>query len=194
MTNHADPDLRRLPRDAAHPVELVPGADQRAAIAAALELSALRKLQLTGRLIPEGRRDWRFEGHLGATVVQPCVATLAPVTTRIETGIDRHYAADFRTPDTEEAEMPEDDSIDPLPDRLDLIALAQEALSLALPLYPRAEGAAPAARIFGPPGVAPMDDEAAKPLAGLAVLRDRLAGGEDGPETPPEKGDRDAED
>jgi hypothetical protein len=49
-----------------------------------------------------------------------------------------------------------------------------EALALALPDYPRAPDAELEAGQFAAPGVAPMTDDEAKPLAGLAALRDRL--------------------
>jgi hypothetical protein len=64
-----------------------------------------------------GRARLAAGGRLGATVVQPCVATLAPVTTRIETGVTRRYLADWQEPEGEEAEMPEDDTTEALPDR-----------------------------------------------------------------------------
>jgi hypothetical protein len=44
----------------------------------------VRKLRFIGTLEPEGAQDWRLTADLGATVVQPCVVTLAPVTTRLE--------------------------------------------------------------------------------------------------------------
>jgi len=39
-------------------------------------------------------------------------------------------------------------------------------------------GAALESAAFAAPGVAPMTDQDAKPLAGLAALRDRMAGGD----------------
>ena len=48
------------------------------------------------------------------------------------------------------------------------------ALALALPLYPRAEGADLAQAQFAGPGVTPMTDEDARPFAGLKDLRDKL--------------------
>nr|WP_243645014.1 DUF177 domain-containing protein [Rhodovulum euryhalinum] len=159
------------------PVRLVPDAETRAGIAARLGLEALRKLRFEGTLAPEGRRDWRLAGHLGATVVQPCVVTLAPVTTRIEADVVRSYRADMPPPPPgHEVEMPEDETEEPLPEVLDLMAVVEEALALALPLYPRAEGAGIAAAVFGPPGVAPLRDEDTKPFAALARLKDRREG------------------
>ena len=70
-------------------VDVVPSAEDIAAIAVDLELSALRKVSLRGKLAPLGRRDWRFEGVMGATVVQPCVVSLEPVTTRLDVPVAR---------------------------------------------------------------------------------------------------------
>lgn len=153
---------------------LVPDEAALEALGAELGLLGLRKVRLTGRVLPEGRRDWRLEAHLGATVIQPCIVTLAPVTTRIETPIARHYLADYADPDEDEAEMPEDDTIEPLPEVLDVSQLLAEELALALPLYPRAEGAELGEAMFTEPGMAPMSDADARPFAGLKALKDKL--------------------
>jgi uncharacterized metal-binding protein YceD (DUF177 family) len=166
-------NLRRQSR-AAVPVDLRPDAEACADLAEKLAINAVRKLRFIGTLEPEGAQDWRLTADLGATVVQPCVATLAPVTTRLETTVTRRYLADWREPTGEEAEMPEDDTTEALPEALDLAAVMAEALALALPDYPRAPDAETQTRQFAAPGVKPMTDDDAKPLAGLAALRDRM--------------------
>lgn len=153
---------------------LTPGADERAAIAAALDLSGLPKLRFAGQIAPQGRSDWTLTAELGATAIQPCVVTLAPVTTRIDEPVTRTYIADLPDPDGAEVEMPDDTSIEPLPAAIDLVAVMVEALSLALPDFPRAEDAALDQTTYAAPGVAPMTDDDAKPFAGLAALRDKL--------------------
>lgn len=160
---------------------LEPDAARLRALAAELDLLGLRKLRLTGTLIPEGRADWRLKARLGATVIQPCVATLAPVTTRIEADVTRSYLADPPpVPEGEEIEMPEDDSAEPLPDTLDLDALMAEELALNLPLYPHAEGVdAPVQQSVTEPGAEPIREEETKPFAGLAGLRDKLTRDDD---------------
>jgi uncharacterized metal-binding protein YceD (DUF177 family) len=174
--------LARLPRGSDRSFDIVPDAEARARLAADLDLSGLRKLRFSGRLVPEGARDWRLEAQLGATVVQPCVVTAEPVTTRIDEPVLRRYLTDMDEPEGDEVEMPEDDTAEPLPATLDLSAIMAEALALALPLYPRAAGAALHGAVFAPPGIAPLTDEEAKPLAGLAALRDRLKDSENGGE------------
>lgn len=151
----------------------------RAAIAANLDVLAVRKLHFDGALIPLGKRDWRIEATLGATVSQACVVTLDPVTTRIDEEITRTYVAQFDFPDADEVEMPEDDTTDPLPETLDLVEVATEALALSLPAYPRKAGAETGTAVFTEPGKAPMRDEDARPFAGLAALRDSLENKDD---------------
>ena len=153
---------------------LTPGGDELAAVAEALELRDIRKLRFEGEIAPQGRSDWALTAQLGATVVQDCVITLAPVTTRIDEEVRRIYAADLPEPDGVEIEMPEDDTIEPLPATIDLGDVMLEALSLALPAFPRAEGAELEQSQFAAPGQKPMTDEDAKPFAGLAALRDSL--------------------
>jgi uncharacterized metal-binding protein YceD (DUF177 family) len=155
-------------------VALTPDAPARAAIAAHLGIPAVKKLRFEARMVPEGRRDWRLEAVLGATVVQDCVVTLAPVTTRIDEPILRRYVADLPDPGPGEVEMPEDDTVEPLPASLDLAEVMIEALSLALPPFPRAEGAALGEIVVTEPGTAPLDAAAVRPFAGLAGLKDRL--------------------
>ena len=122
-------------------------------------------------------------------MVQPCVITTEPVTTRIDEPVLRRYLAEAPAPTGgEEVEMPEDDTVEPLPAEIDLGAVMAEALALALPAFPRATGAELGAVVAGPPGVAPLTDEAARPLAGLAGLRDRLAAPDGAAEDDPDRG------
>ena len=156
--------------------DLQPEAEALPGIAAAVGAESVRKLSFKGEIRPDGRHDFVLEATLGATVVQPCVVTLAPVTTRIEEQVTRRYLSNMPAPTEmpEEAEIPEDDSTEPLPEAIDPGAVMLEALALAMPLYPRAGDAELEAADFGPPGAAPLTDEALKPFAGLAALREKL--------------------
>lgn len=163
--------LARLPADEEHPFRLEPDAGTRQQIIQQLGLLGLRKLRFEGRMIPAGKRDWRLEATLGATVVQPCVVTLEPVSTRLDEPVTRTYLAHMpELPEGEEVEMPDDDSAEPLPELLDLNTVMTEALALALPLYPRATDAHIEEAVFTEPGTEPMTDEDTKPFAGLADL------------------------
>ncbi|MDI3337416.1 DUF177 domain-containing protein [Defluviimonas aestuarii] len=150
--------------------ELTPDATTCKRIAQALGLVALDKLRFAGEVRPQGGSDWLLEASLGATVTQSCVVTLVPVTTRIEEDVTRRYLADMPEPEGEEIEMPEDDSAEALSDVIDPGAVLFEALALALPQYPRAEGAELGEARFAEPGAEPLSDEALKPFAGLADL------------------------
>ena len=152
---------------------LDPPAEVRKALAERLDILGLRKLRFAGRLEPDGKRDWRLLAELGATAVQSCVVTLAPVTTRIDEDVERLYVADMPgLPEAEEVEMP-DETVEPLPAALDLGAVMAEALALALPAWPRAEGAGSDNRAFAEPGTRPMTDEDTRPFAGLKDLMRR---------------------
>ncbi len=167
--------FRTLRGGEAHPFRIEPDAETRAGMAETLGLIAVKKLRLEGKLTPEEAQDWRLEAMLGATVVQPCVATLDPVTTRIDAPVLRRYLADMPDmPEGDEIEMPEDESAEPLPSEIELLALTIEALALNVPDYPRSADAEAIETVFAAPGVTPMSDEEAKPFAGLAALRDKL--------------------
>jgi len=154
---------------------LKPDAAIRAAMAADLGLLAVHAFVFEGELLPVGRQDYTLHARLSARVDQACIVTLTPVPARIEETVARRYLHDFIVPDGEETEMPEDDSAEPLPEVIDVGAVAMEALSLALPLYPRNPGAALGEVVFGPQGAEPMADDEVKPFASLAALRDKLA-------------------
>jgi uncharacterized metal-binding protein YceD (DUF177 family) len=144
-------------------------------LADTLEVISVKKARLSGELSPRGKSDWLLTATLGATVVQNCAITLAPITTRIDEPITRQYLADFAEETGHELEMPEDDTTEALPDAINLIAILTESLSLALPAFPRADGARFGQAIYTAPGAKPMSDEDAKPFAGLGDLRDALA-------------------
>ena len=161
------------------PFDLRPEAEARAAIAEQIGLSALRKLSFSGEIAPLGKRGWELSGTLGATVVQPCVVTLAPVTTRIDEEVTRRFLpAEEVLPEVDpgaEIEMPEDDTAEPLGDVIDTRAVMIEALSLALPLYPRAEDAELGEAVFAEDGAEPLRDADLKPFAALAALKNKAS-------------------
>ena len=150
-----------------------PDAAGRAAIAAALGLLDLSKLRLSGEIRPSGRHDFDLVADLTAAAVQPCSVTMAPVPCTIRESVHRRFQADMTAPEAEEIEIP-DAEIDPLPEVIDVAEIAAEALALALPLYPRAPGAALGEAVFAPPGVTPLGDTDLKPFAGLSALADKL--------------------
>jgi len=163
--------------------ELRPSKAALDAIAADLGLVELRKLRFAGQLQPLDKQDWKLHATFGATIVQECVVTLDPVSTRLDEKIERRWVKKLSQNHSEDAdpesdvEMPEDVTEEPLSEVIDLGVVMVEALALALPLYPRAQGAELGEQVFTEPGQAPMTDEHVKPFSGLAALRDKLADG-----------------
>lgn len=155
-------------------------AEERGAMAANLGLLDLPALRMKGELRPVGRQDFELAAQLLADVMQPCSVTLAPVPASIDEAVRRLFLADWHDPEGDEVEMPEDDSQEPLPEVIDLIDIAREALALALPLYPRAPGAELGEAVYTPPGAEPLRDEDLKPFAGLAALKAKLEPGSGG--------------
>mgnify|MGYP003461766942 FL=1 len=164
----------------------VPDGEARRKLAEELGLLALHRLEFTGQIDPVGRDEFRLQAQLTAAVDQACIVTLAPVPAKVDERVQRRYLADPPLPQGEETEIPEDDSLEPLPETLDLIEVATEALMLALPLYPRAEGAEFGAQSLAPKGAEVTPEAPEKPFAGLASLAERL---KSGPKTPKKDGD-----
>lgn len=151
----------------------------RAQMARALGLLELPEFSFKGEMSPMGRADVVLLAELAGLVVQPCSITLAPVRSRVKDSVERHYRAEYTEPQGDEVEIPEDDA-DPLPEIIDVAAVALEALALALPLYPRAKGAELGEAVFAAPGVAPLKADDLKPFAGLAGLAALMKTPEDG--------------
>ena len=160
-----------------------PDAGERAALAEDLGLIALYRLELTGEIRPAGRDELVLDATLTAAADQACGITLAPVPAQVSEPVRRRFVAGLETPEGDEVEMPEDDSVEPLPEVIDLAEIAAEALALALPLYPRAPGAEFADGLHAADGVTPLTDADLKPFAGLQGLAAKLAAkGEPGSE------------
>lgn len=143
--------------------------------AAALKIPGVSKMRFQGRIAPLGSADWELNGTVGATVTQECVLTLAPVKTRLDEEVHRIFRRDM--PGFEDGAVVElnmDENEDQLGTEIDLYAIALEVIALALPPYPRAEGAALEKATFAGEGITPMSDEDAKPFASLAALKDKL--------------------
>ncbi|MBV1868492.1 MAG: DUF177 domain-containing protein [Marinosulfonomonas sp.] len=156
--------------------ELTPESELRQLIGRDLDLLNLRKLRFSGTLSPLGAVGWLLKGQLGATISQACIVTGEPVSGRIDVPVTRHFLPDDTDYEAgEETEMPEDDSVEPLAETIDLGAIMIEALSLALPQYPRAPDAGPGDAQFSEAGKTPMSDADARPFAGLKSLRDTLS-------------------
>jgi uncharacterized metal-binding protein YceD (DUF177 family) len=163
-----------------HKFDIRPSNELCSSVASDLNLLRLSKLRLDGTLSATGKNSWRLKGHIGATVEQACVLTLAPVQTRIDSDIERNFLPlkiEDETSDGPdgEAEMEQDETLEPLGTNVDLIKMLVEALSLELPAYPRVAGASFEKKAFAAPGIAPLSDDDVKPFANLSSLIDKSA-------------------
>lgn len=163
-------ELRQLRDLEGFDFDLAPTEAEAAALARLLGANAVRKLRFAGRLEPVGKGGWRLEGRLGATVVQPCVVTLEPVTTRIDQPVRRTWLPDARPAAEVVVDADADDEPEPLGERIDLGLVATEALALAMPAYPRKPGAA----LRSPPEA--EGEDRPRPFAALAALRGKPDG------------------
>lgn len=164
-----------LAQNASTSFDVVPDQGALSAMAEMLDLTGLRKVRFVGEVRAQGQSDWLLTGTLGATVTQPCGVTLAPVVTRIDVPVRRVYVRDYADEtDAPEIEMPEDDEVEALGAWIDPDAVLIEALSLAVPDYPRAPGVALGETVLTEPGKTPLTDEAVRPFAGLAELKAKL--------------------
>lgn len=151
-----------------------PDAAVRESLASDLGLLALYALELTGEIRPNGRDEVVLEARLTARADQPCSVTLAPVPAKIDETVRRRYVADLQTPDGDDVEMPEDETVEPMPEVIDMAEIAAEALALALPLYPRAPGVDFTQVLHAGDGVAPLSDQDVKPFSALQGLAEQL--------------------
>ncbi len=150
--------------------------NERRALAERFGLKELTSLTARVRVKPDAKRRMaKVRGELAAEAVQTCVVTLAPVDTRIETTFEQTFATTSwreRDPMVEldfsgdDADFPE-----PIDDgQIDLGETVAGQLSLELPAFPRAAGAA-----FEGLADAPDDEETETettgPFAALAKLR-----------------------
>lgn len=166
--------LADLPNRKPTHINYVPDAAALKLLATEMDVSAVRKLRLEGTLKPLGNRDWQLDASFGATVVQPCVVTLEPISTRINEKIFRQYLSVWEVPTDSEAEMDGDDTSEPLPEVIDIAEVASEALALSIPRFPRSEGAELGQIVHTEAGSNPLTDDDVKPFAGLASLKAKL--------------------
>lgn len=156
--------------------DLRPDDAARAAMARELGIEAITALKLSGQITAEGRADFRLVARLQARAVQACIVTLEPVPAEVDETIDRLYQAVVDLPQEAEVEIPDED-VEPLPQQIDLTAIALEALTLGLPPYPRAPGAELGEAVFAEPGVKALRDEDLRPFSALAGLVDLMKKG-----------------
>lgn len=153
---------------------LKPTEEERAAIAARLELIGLPAFEATVSAKPmRGTGTIRVTGTLRASVSQACVVTLDPVPSDLEEGFD----ADFGPVEEEvnlDLTLEDADPVEPFEaDGIDIGELAVQHLSLSLNPYPRVSDEAADALLKGrtPDGDVVALNAPTGPFAALAKLK-----------------------
>ena len=154
----------------------VPTEDETNEMAALFDVVSIRKMRFQGVIAPFEDNGWLLEGKLGVSVSQNCVVTLERVRTRLDLDVRRIFTP-MAEPDENEITLDasHNDEIEPLGKEIDLGLVAMEALALAIPEYPRVEGAELPESSFSPPEASDIEEEAPKPFAGLAALKEKLS-------------------
>lgn len=154
----------------------VPTENETNEMAALFDVVSIRKMRFQGVISPFEDDGWLLEGKLGVSMSQNCVVTLERVRTRLDLDIRRVFTP-MAEPDENEITLDasHNDEIEPLGKQIDLGLVAMEALALAIPEYPRVEGAELPESSFSPPEASDIEEEAPKPFAGLAALKEKLS-------------------
>jgi hypothetical protein len=157
--------------------DLVAGENVRVALAKAIGLRALPRLQARFEVTRHGRDGLRAVGQVSATVGQICVVTLEPIDNEVEESLDLTFTPQAAVLAPEEqgtrargSKVAPEDAPEPLiGGMIDLGVIATEFLTLAIDPYPRKPDA-----VFSAPAV--PDDESTHPFAALAALKKERSG------------------
>lgn len=148
--------------------DLVADDRTRRAVAAALDLRALPRLEAVFEVSRHGRDGLRVAGQVCAQVEQTCVVTLEAVESEVNEPIDLVFvpaAVDVDGASTQKRVAVDDDAPEPLVGgAVDLGTIATEFLMLGLDPYPRKPGV-----VFEAP--APAGEASTHPFAALAALK-----------------------
>lgn len=166
-------DISRLP-EGGRPAKLVASEKQRSAIANHCGLSEISMLEADLLVSAFGGEGAAIAGTLRATVAQPCVVTLRPVTQNIDAELGmkflpRRDGIPVRGTAGQEVviDIGEDDPPEILDgSNIDLWAVIVETLLLNADMFPRSAGA----QLAHPPDTAADPEEPDSPFAVLAKL------------------------
>ncbi len=159
-------------------VTLTAEAGERAALARRFGVLGIEHLE--GRVtVARAGKGGRLTGQLEAQLTQACTVTVEPVASvvRAALGIDLVPASDAPAAEGADALAGDEDEpdVEPLDEggAVDLGELLAQTLSLHIPEYPRAPGAAWEDQEFTPEGPRPSGEGKENPFAQLAALRPR---------------------
>lgn len=137
-----------------------------AELAERLRILSLADVQAKLVLKRAGKDLIKLSGTLSCEAVQECVVTLEPVKTAIETEFDITFSEEEQEL-AEDMVMP-DLAVEPVEDgAIDLGEIVAQQISIALPDYPRAEGAAFEGHIEAPEALLPPEQRTSRPFATL---------------------------
>lgn len=154
-------------------LDLIADADERAAVAARLDLSSLERLDAHAVLQRDGDTV-HVSGRVKASLEQRCVATGDPLPVRIDEAFDLRFVPELKTAGGDEEFELGADELDTLfhdGQAIDLGAAIADSLALGLDPYPRSPDAANALRQAGV-----ISEDEAGPFAALAALKGKLSG------------------
>lgn len=152
-------------------LDLVADAEERAAVAARLDLASLDRLEAHAVL----RRDKDVifaSGRVKAALEQCCVATGDPLPVHVDEAFDLRFVPEPVVPGGDAEFELGADELDTLfhdGQAIDLGAAIADSLALGLDPYPRSATASEALREAGV-----LSEEEAGPFAALAALKDKL--------------------
>ena len=159
-----------------NPFLFMPRRGAAAKMAAEIGAIEIKKLRFAGVVVSTGTSNWQLAGQLGATVIQECVVSLAPVKTRLDVKVVRDFSTE-ETAGTTRAYAPVPNfDIEVVARSIDLASVAREALLLELPIYPKIEGAEVKPSNFSGGSEQELRDDGRRPFASLSELRNRLCG------------------
>ena len=156
-------------------LDLVADAEERAAVAARLDLASLDRLDAHAVLRREGDAILA-SGRVKATLEQRCVATGDPIAVRVDEAFDLKFVPEPVVPGGDAEFELGADELDTLfhdGQAIDLGAAIADSLALGLDPYPRSAKAADALRAAGV-----ISEEEAGPFAALAALKEKLGRGD----------------
>ncbi|MDQ3075007.1 MAG: DUF177 domain-containing protein [Pseudomonadota bacterium] len=156
-------------------LDLVADADERAAVAARLDLVSLERLDAHAVLRRDGQTV-HATGRVKAALEQRCVATGDSLPVRVDEAFDLRFIPEPRVAGGDEEFELGADELDTLfhdGQAIDLGAAIADSLALGLDPYPRSAGAGEALRQAGV-----ISEEEAGPFAALAALKGKLDRGD----------------
>ena len=165
-------DVTRLKSILGKEFDVAPTEAELRALADLFIADKLQNVRFNGALKSNSKDEIELLGHLDATIVQPCVVTLVPVTTVISTDVHRLFVKELPANSDIQFDPEDDTDLEPLGPVIDLGLIASEELALAVPEYPRAPGAALPKALQGG---GDKTEKGVRPFDVLKSLRDRLS-------------------